>query len=77
MLCMKTTTNLFPPKLQELRLPHTTTSHDVASGAGHSLGEAVVLRGKHQACGFPPASHLTSNNHIALPLAGLSHQGRR
>ncbi|GIL82333.1 hypothetical protein Vretifemale_11240, partial [Volvox reticuliferus] len=40
-------------------------------------GEAVVFRGTTPACGLPPACHLTSNTHVALPLEAMSPAARR
>ncbi|KAG1661518.1 hypothetical protein FOA52_000028 [Chlamydomonas sp. UWO 241] len=42
-----------------------------------SLGEAVVLRGCGPACGLAPACHVTTNTHLAIPLAGMTATGRR
>ena len=40
-------------------------------------GEAVVLRGQSAACGLPPACHLSTRRHLALPLAGMTQAGRK
>ena len=36
-----------------------------------------MLRGQSAACGLPPACHLTTRRHLALPLAGMTQSGRK
>eukprot|EP00798_Chlamydomonas_sp_ICE-L_P020572 gene20572-27366_t len=61
--------------IQDLKGPEGSSAGG-GEGVG-SLGEAVVLRGREAACGFAPASHLTTNMHVALPLNGMTQAGRK
>lgn len=40
------------------------------------IGSCLVIKGKQAVCGLLPATHLTANPHIVIPLRAMSKAGR-